>query len=58
MHFDAESTVVITKINNLSESVLTNYCQNFGKILRCFIKNAAQSRSKEACKFNFIIKHF
>ena len=54
MHFDRESTVVITKINNLSESVLTNYCQKFGKILRCFLKTAAQSRSKEACKSNRI----
>jgi archaellum component FlaC len=47
MHFDRESTVVITKINNLSESVLTHYCQNYGKILRIFIKSAAQTRSKE-----------
>ncbi len=54
MHFDRESTVVITKINNLSESVLTNYCQNFGKILRCFIKPSTQTRNKESCKFNLI----
>ncbi len=50
MHFDSESTVVITKINNLSESVIRNYCQNFGKILRCYVKSAAQARNKEACK--------
>jgi len=48
MHFDHESTVVITKINNLSESVLTTYCQNFGKILRCFIKPPMQTRNKES----------
>ncbi len=54
MHFDRESTVVITKINNLSESVLTHYCQNYGKILRIFIKSAAQTRSKEPCKSNLI----
>ncbi len=57
MHFDRESTVVITKINNLSESVLTHYCQNFGQILRCFIKSAAQTRSKESCKSNSISFH-
>ncbi len=52
MLFDRESTVVITKINNLTETVLTNYCKNFGRIIRCFIKSAAQTRSKESCKFN------
>ena len=51
MHFDRESTVVITKISNLSESVLTTYCQKFGKILRCFLRTASQSRNKEPCKF-------
>ena len=54
MHFDRESTVVITKINHLSESVLTNYCQKFGKIIRCFMRTASQSRNKESCKFNQI----
>ena len=50
MFFDRDSTVVITKINNLSESALNTYCQNFGKVVRCFIKTAAQSRNKEPCK--------
>jgi hypothetical protein len=58
MHFDRESTVVITKINNLSESVLTTYCQNFGKVLRCYFRSAAQSRNKEACKSNIILNVF
>ncbi|CAF1020731.1 unnamed protein product [Adineta steineri] len=47
MFFDRESTIVITKINNLSESVLTAYCQNFGKVLRCYIKNSSQSPKKD-----------
>lgn len=50
MHFDRESTVVITKINNLSESVLTNYCQNFGRVVRSYLKSAIQSRNKEPCE--------
>jgi len=53
MHFDHESTVVITKINNLSESVVTTYCQNFGKVLRCYLKNSTQSRTKEPCKSEY-----
>ncbi|CAF0781768.1 unnamed protein product [Rotaria sordida] len=47
MFFDRESTVVITKFNNLSESVLTNYCTNFGIVLRCFIKTSTQARNKD-----------
>jgi len=39
--------LLLTKLNNLSESVLTTYCQNFGKVVRCFIKNSTQSRTKE-----------
>lgn len=60
MHFDRESTVVITKINNLSESVITNYCQNFGRIVRSYLKTALQSRNKEACilKFNDNLLYF
>ncbi len=50
MFFDRESTVVITKLNNLSESVLTTYCQNFGKVLRCFIKTSTQTPKKDPCK--------
>lgn len=48
MHFDRDTTVVITKINNLSEVALTNYCHKFGKILRCLVKSANQTRTKEA----------
>ncbi|CAF0781787.1 unnamed protein product [Rotaria sordida] len=47
MFFDRESTVVITKFNNLSESVLTNYCKSFGNVLRCFIKTSNQTRNKD-----------
>ncbi|UJR10525.1 hypothetical protein I4U23_014728 [Adineta vaga] len=47
MFFDRESTVVITKLQNLSESVLTAYCQKFGKVLRCFIKTSPQTPKKE-----------
>jgi hypothetical protein len=54
MFFDRESTVVITKFNKLSESALTTYCQNFGKVIRCFIKNPAQARNKEPCKFDIV----
>ncbi|CAF0893037.1 unnamed protein product [Rotaria sp. Silwood1] len=47
MFFDRESTVVITKFNNLSESVLTTYCKKFGTVLRCLIKTSTQSRNKD-----------
>lgn len=50
MLFDRESTIVITKINNLSESALTGYCQKFGTVIRCVIKPSSQSRSKDPCK--------
>lgn len=50
MFFDRESTVVVTKLNNLSEAALTNYCQNFGKVVRCFIKVSQQTPRKEPCK--------
>ncbi|CAF4560215.1 unnamed protein product [Rotaria sp. Silwood2] len=47
MFFDRESTVVITKFNNLSESVLTSYCKKFGSVIRCLIKTSTQSRNKD-----------
>ncbi|CAF0867879.1 unnamed protein product [Adineta ricciae] len=47
MFFDRESTVVITKLHNLSESVLTSYCQKFGTVLRCFIKSSSQTPKKD-----------
>ncbi|CAF2272640.1 unnamed protein product [Rotaria magnacalcarata] len=47
MLFDRESTIVVTKFNNLSESVLTAYCQKFGSVIRCLIKTSTQSRNKD-----------
>ncbi|CAF4749492.1 unnamed protein product [Rotaria sp. Silwood1] len=47
MFFDHESTVVITKLNNLSESVLTTYCKKYGTVLRCSIKTSTQARNKD-----------
>ena len=54
MFFDRESTIVVTKFNNLSESVLTAYCQKFGSVIRCLIKTSTQSRNKDPCK-SFIV---
>jgi len=55
MFFDRESTVVITKLNNSTESVLTAYCQNFGKVLRCFIKTSTQTPKKDPCKSDIVM---
>ncbi|CAF1423571.1 unnamed protein product, partial [Rotaria magnacalcarata] len=43
MLFDCESTVVITQFNNLSDSALIGYCQNFGKIIRWSMKTSTQA---------------
>ena len=48
---DRDTIVAITKINNLTEIVLKKYCRKFGEIARFHIRTAAQSRNKEACKF-------
>ncbi|CAM4888880.1 unnamed protein product [Rotaria socialis] len=47
MLFDRESTIVVTKFNNLSESVLTAYCQKFGSVIRCLIKTSTKSQNKD-----------
>jgi alpha-ketoglutarate-dependent taurine dioxygenase len=57
MFFDRESTVFFTKLNNLSESALTTYCQKFGTVVRCYIKNSSQTRNKDPCKFKIILYH-
>lgn len=57
MHFDRETTVVINKINNLSESALTAYCQKFGSVIRCLVRTSTQTRSKDPCKLLFFVSH-
>ncbi|CAF4368428.1 unnamed protein product, partial [Rotaria magnacalcarata] len=48
MLFDCESTVVITKFNNLSDSALIGYCQNFGKIIRWSMKTSTHANEPYA----------
>lgn len=54
MYFDRDTTVVVTKLNNLSDVSIKNYCQNFGPIVRCLIKTSSHSRNKDPCSFFFI----
>ncbi|CAF3065969.1 unnamed protein product [Rotaria socialis] len=48
MLFDCESTVVITKFNNLPDSALIGYCQNFGKIIRWSMKTSTHANEPYA----------
>ncbi|CAF1207081.1 unnamed protein product [Rotaria sp. Silwood1] len=48
MFFDPESIIIISKFNNLSQSLLIAYCQNFGKVIRCLTEISTQAENKDS----------